>query len=149
MWSLSESCRNVTNRLLTRHQRNGLGILCAIGAVLTGGCDNSNAVVVRGEVLLDGRPGPAEIQIEQLDDDGHRVGQAGIAYADEYGRFSQTIERASGQTGPFGCRLIVRIPELSNRGLPSSLDETSSGEKVVRMKRIIQDDAPLNLVLTR
>lgn len=149
MWFLSESCRNVGSRLLTCHHWNSLRVLFVVGVTLAGGCDSSHAVVVRGEVLLDGRPGPAEIQIEQLDDDGNRVGQAGIAYADEHGRFSQTIERASGQTGPFGCRLIVRIPELSSRGLPSSLDETSSGEKVVRLKRIIQDDAPLSLVLTR
>lgn len=149
MLSFSGSCRILGSRLLTSQRRNVLGILFVFGGILAGGCEGSNAVVIRGEVLLDGRRAPAEIQVEQLDDDGNRVGKAGITYADQRGRFSQTIKRASGQTGRFACRLIVRIPELSSRGLPSSLDETSSGEKVVRLKRRIQDGVPLNLVLTR
>lgn len=122
---------------------------CLIAAVLSSGCHGGSTVDFHGEVLLDGRPVPAEIQFEQLSHEGSRVGKAAITYADQNGRFSQSIERATGGSGEVFCLLSVRIPETYARGSSTSHDEPLTGAKVVRLKRIIADGDRLHLVLTR
>ena len=79
--------------------------LLAMAAVLMAGCDSAgDSVSFNGNVRLDGVPIPAEIQIEQLDADGNRVGRSAIAYADNNGDFSAVIEPADGTSRPLCIR---------------------------------------------
>lgn len=114
------------------------------------GCGGAGgSVFVSGQVSQDGIGTPAEIQLEQLNADGNRVGRSVTAYADEQGEFSATIEPAAGVSRPLECRLVVRVSKVSSSGLPAAFDENASPEKATRLRRVIRDNVPLNLLLTR
>ena len=63
-------------------------LLTMAAGLMTGCNDVGDSVAVNGNVRLDGVPVFAEIQIEQLDVDGNRVGRSATAYADDSGYFS-------------------------------------------------------------
>lgn len=124
--------------------------LLAMAAVLVAGCDSAgDSVSFNGKVRLDGVPISAEIQIEQLDGDGNRVGRSAIAYADNSGDFSAVIEPADGTSRPIDCRIVVRGSEVTSSGLLSTFDENSVPAKATRLKRAIQDGDSLVILLTR
>jgi len=124
--------------------------LLAVAAVSCGGCDdNGNTAVISGQVMLDGRRVPAEIQIEQLDDRGVRTGRSTTVFANESGKFSTSIERQTNEDGPLTCRLVVRISQLSRSGLPAAFDESAPREKVVRLRRVVRNNDSLTLLLTQ
>lgn len=124
---------------------NGL----AIAALFMSGCGETGSVAVSGSVCLNGMRTPAEIQIEQLDAKGNRVGRSVTAYADEHGEFSATIEPVSGSAVPLDCRLVVRVSQLSSSGLPAAFDENALPEKSIQLRRTILDNDSLSLLLTR
>ncbi len=128
----------------------GLLLLMIVTVAYCVGCNGSgSSLAISGEVMLDGKRVPAEIQIEQLDEEGHRVGRSTTAYADERGQFSASIERTSQSMGLLTCSLVVRVSELSSNGLPTALDENAQGAKVVRLRRSIRTSEPFSLLLTR
>lgn len=125
-------------------------ILLAVVLMSCAGCNgNGNAVALTGCVMLDGSRIPAEIQIEQLDEEGTRVGRATTAYADNDGEFSASIQRQTGANGPLTCSLVVRISQLSRRGMPAAFDESAPREKTVRLARAVRHNDSLTLLLTR
>ena len=129
--------------------------MIALGLLLTASCSISGcggageSVFVSGQVSQDGVGALAEIQIEQLNVDGNRVGRSVTAYADEQGEFSATIEPAAGMSRPLECRLVVRVSKVSSSGLPAAFDENASPEKAIRLRRFIRNNDSLNLLLTR
>lgn len=124
--------------------------LLMMGAVLMAGCDGAgNSVSVDGNVRLDGTPITAEIQIEQLDADGNRVGRSAIAYADSSGDFATLIEPANGASRPLECRIVVRTSEVTSSGLLSAFDENSGPTKAIHLRRAIRDGDSLAILLTR
>lgn len=124
--------------------------LLMMAAVLMTGCDGArDSVSVDGNVRLDGTPITAEIQIEQLDADGNRVGRSAIAYADNSGDFSTVIEPANGTSRPLECRIVVRTSEVTSNGLLSAFDENSVPAKAIHLRRAIQDGDSLAILLTR
>ena len=124
--------------------------LLVMTAVLMTGCDGAgSSVSVNGEVRLDGVQIPAEIQIEQLDADGNRVGHSATAYADDRGRFSAVIEPADGNSKPLTCRIVIRVAEVSSSGLLAAFDENATPTKAIRLRRTIQDGDSLAILLTR
>lgn len=124
---------------------NGL----AIAALFMSGCGETGSVSVSGAVCLDGVRTPAEIQIEQLDGEGNRVGRSVTAYADEQGKFSATIDSRSGTGASLDCRLVVRVSQLSSSGLPTAFDENAGPEKSIHLRRVIRDNDSLNILLTQ
>ena len=124
--------------------------LLTIAAVLMTGCnDVGDSVAVNGNVRLDGVPVSSEIQIEQLDVDGNRVGRSATAYADDSGDFSAVIEPADRTSRPLDCRIVVRVSEVTSSGLLSAFDENSGPSKVTRLQRAIRDGDSLAILLTR
>ena len=124
--------------------------LLMMGAFLATGCDGAgDSVSVDGNVRLDGIPIAAEIQIEQLDTGGNRVGRSAIAYADNSGDFATVIEPANGTSRPLECRIVVRTSEVTSNGLLSAFDENSVPAKAIHLKRAIQDGDSLAILLTR
>ena len=127
-----------------------MGALLTMAAVLMTGCnDVGDSVAVNGNVRLDGVPVFAEIQIEQLDVDGNRVGRSATAYADDSGYFSAVIEPADSSSRPLECRIVVRSSEVASSGLLSAFDEKSGPSKVTRLQRAIRDGDSLAILLTR
>lgn len=92
--------------------------------------------------MLDGKLVPAEIQIEQFDQDGKTVGRSASAFTDENGYFSASIDRHDTLTTPLACRLVVRVS-------PSEFDETAPRQKVVQLKRSVNNGDTLTLLLTQ
>ena len=119
-------------------------------AVLIAGCDGAGASVsVNGQVRLDGVPIPAEIQIEQLDADGNRVGRSATAYADDRGSFSAAIESADRNSSTLDCRIVVRVSEFSSNGMLAAFNENAAPTKAIGLRRVIRDNDSLNILLTR
>ena len=150
---MTDSCRRdiaaCRSSRLSVHSLLAFSLLL-ISAGLIGGCGGAvGSVFVSGQVSQDGIGTAAEIQFEQLNADGNRVGRSVTAYADEQGDFSATIEPAAGVSKPLECRLIVRVSKVSSSGLPTAFDENASPAKATRLRRVIRDDEPLNLLLTR
>lgn len=117
---------------------------------LTGGCGGAGASVsVTGEVRLDGVCMPAEIQIEQVDSDGNRVGRSVTAFADNLGRYAASIVPADGVAGVLDCRLVVRVSQMSSNGLTVAFDESALPTQAIRLKRVIRDNDSLDILLTR
>lgn len=124
--------------------------LLIVTAPSISGCGGAGAAVsVTGEVRLDGVCTPAEIQIEQVNVDGNRVGRSVTAYADILGRYAALIEPANGATEALDCRLVVRVSQLSRNGPSTAFDESSPPSKTVRLKRSIQNNDSLDILLTR
>ena len=137
-------------RILRETRLHRILPLLAMAAVLIAGCDSAgDSVSFNGNVRLDGVPIPAEIQIEQLDADGNRVGRSAIAYADNNGDFSAVIEPADGTSRPLDCRIVVRGSEVTSSGQLSAFDENTGPPKATRLKRAIQDGDSLAILLTR
>lgn len=125
-------------------------MLLLIVAAFCNGCGGGgDAVAITGEVMLDGIHMPAEIQIEQLDVEGNRVGRSVAAYADESGLFSASIERSQSRSEPLACSFVVRVSQLSSSGLPTAFDENAPREKVVRLRRTVSNHQSLSFLLTR
>jgi hypothetical protein len=147
------ACRRVSTvrRILNLKGRSLLApSLLLITAGSISGCNGAGgSVSVSGQVSLDGVQTPAEIQIEQLDADGKRVGRSVTSYADDQGRFSASIDVAVGVSGPLECRLVVRVSEVSSSGLSSAFDESAQPGKATRLRRVIRDNDSLSLLLTR
>jgi len=150
---MTDSCRRVitVRPLLSSKVRSLLALsLLSIAAGLVCGCNGGgSSVSVSGQVSQDGAWTPAEIQIEQLNADGNRVGRSVTAYADEQGEFSASIEPAAGVSRPLECRLVVRVSKVSSSGLPTAFDENASPEKATRLRRVIRNNDSLKLLLTR
>jgi hypothetical protein len=124
--------------------------LLAVVVMSCGGCNgDGNSVAITGCIMLDGSHIPAEIQIEQLDKEGTRVGRATMAYADDGGQFSASIERQNDADGPLTCNLVVRVSQISRNGMPAAFDESAPREKVVRLIRVVRHNDSMNLLLTR
>ena len=115
---------------------------------VTGCGSDVQTVAVTGQVTLDGLPVPAELQIEQLSDDGARVGRSAAAFADDTGRFTASIQRASAGVGPLKCQIVVRASRVTEAGGPAAFDEDALPEKVVRLVRILSDGDSLAILLT-
>lgn len=114
------------------------------------GCDGAGAAVsVTGEVRLDGVCTPAEIQIEQVNADGDRVGRSVTAYADNQGQYTASIEPENGADGPLVCYLVVRVSKLSRNGLSAAFDESAPPSKTIRLKRSIRNNDSLRILLTQ
>ncbi|MGZ0168846.1 MAG: hypothetical protein ACKVHE_04775 [Planctomycetales bacterium] len=124
--------------------------LVIVTAPSISGCDGAGAAVsVTGEVRLDGVCTPAEIQIEQVNADGNRVGRSVTAYADNLGQYAASIEPANGAAGALDCRLVVRVSRLSRNGLSAAFDESAPPTKSIRLKRSIRDNDSLDILLTQ
>jgi hypothetical protein len=124
--------------------------LLAVVVMSCGGCNgDENDVSITGCVMLDGSRIPAEIQIEQLGNEGTRVGRATMAYADDGGQFSASIERQNDADGPLTCSLVVRVSQISRSGMPAAFDESAPRDKVVRLTRVVRHNDSMNLLLTR
>lgn len=124
--------------------------LLVMAAVLVAGCDSGgDSVSFNGKVRLDGVLIPAEIQIEQLDADGNRVGRSATAYADSNGDFSAVIDAAGGTSRPLDCRIVVRGSEVTSSGLLSPFDENVGPAKAIHLRRAIRDGDALAILLTR
>jgi len=137
-------------RILRETRLHRILPLLAMAAVLIAGCDSAgDSVSVNGNVRLDGVPIPAEIQIEQLDADGNRVGRSATAYADNSGDFSAVIEPTDGTSRRLDCRIVIRGSEVTSSGLLSAFDENSVPAKSTRLKRAILDGDSLAILLTR
>jgi hypothetical protein len=126
-----------------------LSLLFITAGSICGCGEGGSSVSVSGQVSQDGVRTPAEIQIEQLNADGNRVGRSVTAYADEQGEFSASIAPSAGVSRPLECRLVVRVSKVSSRGLPTALDENARPEKATRLRRVIRNNDSLNLLLTR
>ncbi|MDA0282065.1 MAG: hypothetical protein O3B13_17990 [Planctomycetota bacterium] len=125
-------------------------LLLALSAIAGSGCGaNSEQVSITGLVMLDGLRVPAEIRFEQLNAEGVRVGRSATAFADENGHFSTSIEPHDGKDTPVTVSLVVRVSQLSDRGLPTVFDETVPREKIVRLKRTLTSNVSLTLLTTR
>ncbi|NQV26938.1 MAG: hypothetical protein HQ518_21520 [Rhodopirellula sp.] len=134
----------------TTDRRQCLITSLMLAAFAVAGCNGSgNSVSISGEVRLDGTGTPAEIQIEQLDGEGHRVGRSVTAYADPRGEFSASIETSNSDAGPITCGVVVRVSELTSSGLSATFDENSPREKVTRLRRVLRNNDRLKLLLTR
>jgi len=150
---MTDSCRRViTVRPLLRSKVRSLlahSLLLMTAGSICGCGEGGSSVFVSGQVSQDGVRTPAEIQIEQLNADGNRVGRSVTAYADEQGEFSASIEPAAGVSSPLECRLVVRVSKVSSSGLPTALDENARPEKATRLRRVIRNNDSLNFLLTR
>ena len=135
------SCRMFSLRMMA-------ALLMTTALLMTGCNDAGDSVAFNGNVRLDGVPVSSEIQIEQLDVDGNRVGRSATAYADDSGDFSAVIEPAS-TSRPLDCRIVVRSSEVGSSGLLSAFDEKSGPSKVTRLQRAIRDGDSLAILLTR
>lgn len=131
------------------HSLLALSLLLISAASISGCGGTGGSVFVSGQVSQDGTGTPAEIQFEQLNADGNRVGRSVTAYADEQGEFSATIEPAAGISRPLECRLVVRVSKVSSSGLPTAFDENAVPEKATRLRRVIRNNDSINLLLTR
>ena len=136
------SCRMFSLRMIA-------ALLMTTALLMTGCNDAGDSVAVNGNVRLDGVPVFAEIQIEQLDVDGNRVGRSATAYADDSGDFSAVIQPADSTSRPLDCRIVVRGSEITSSGLLSAFDENSEPSKVTRLQRAIRDGDSLAILLTR
>jgi hypothetical protein len=131
------------------HSLRTLALVIATAPSISG-CEVTGAAVsVTGEVRLDGVCTPAEIQIEQVDADGNRVGRSVTAYADNLGRYAASIEPANGADGPLVCHLVVRVSQLSRNGLSASFDESAPPTNAIRLKRSIRNNDSLDILLTQ
>jgi hypothetical protein len=114
------------------------------------GCNGAGAAVsVTGEVRLDGVGTAAEIQFEQVNADGHRVGRSVTAYADDSGQYVASIFPADGATGTLDCRVVVRVSPLSRNGLSAAFDESAPPTKAIHLKRSVRNNDSLDFLLTR
>lgn len=149
---MSEFCRPLCGPLrLISWASDSIRSLNALvlAAALLSGCGQPGSVNVNGEVRLDGVPTSAEIQIEQLDIEGNRAGRSVTAYADDSGEFAASIEPVGGAVLPLDCRLVVRVSQLSSSGLPAAFDENAPAEKAIRLRRSLQADDTLSILLTQ
>ncbi len=150
---MTDFCRRATAVCrflsLSVHSLPALGLLLMTAGSISGCGGAGGSVFVSGQVSQDGIGTPAEIQFEQLNADGNRVGRSVTAYADQQGRFSASIEPAAGLSTPLECRLVVRVSNVSSSGLPTAFAENASPEKATRLRRVIRNNDSLNLLLTR
>lgn len=119
-------------------------------ASITIGCGGSaDQVSFSGKLRLDGQPVPAELQFEQLDAEGSRVGRSVTVYADDQGDFKVSMITAAGTTERLECSLVVRVSRLTPKGLPAAFDYDAPPEKVVRLRRSMANGDSLSILLTQ
>ena len=112
------------------------------------GCGSSEAISVSGTVTLDGLPAVSELVFEPITDAGKRRGQSVTVFADSAGAFDAMVPTDDAGSSEVLCRVVVTVPRGA-QGMSSAFDYTSLPDKVVGLRRTLQDGDSLNLLLTQ
>lgn len=117
--------------------------------LLSSGCSaQSDAIAVSGQLLLDGVATEGEILIEPLAQKDLPTPSAVTVFADSNGRFSATIAHQLESVDAVPCRVVVRVSAPTDAEVPAALNEQAPPDRMVALRRTLNQANEWSLLLT-
>lgn len=117
--------------------------------LLSSGCSaQSDGITVSGQLLLDGIATEGEIVIEPLVQKDVPTPSSVTVFADSNGRFTATIAHQLESVDAIPCRVVVRVSTPTDADVPAALNEQAPPDRMVTLRRSLNQANEWSVLLT-